>query len=168
MMEAGLSARPVARQLGRSDCVRVRRNWTAREWNQVVYSEKSRSNLSNDDNRVRVWIPRGERLNPTFALQRHTTPTPGVMVWNAIAYNSRSSLVLIRDTMTVQWYVQDILQRLPGAIFQQDNSQPHMARVSQDCLRIVTIISWPARSPDLSLIEHVWDNLGRRVGHLTS
>ncbi|GFU65434.1 uncharacterized protein TNCV_633571 [Trichonephila clavipes] len=47
------------------------------------------------------------------------------MVWGAIPYNRRSSLVLIRGTMTAQRYVHDILQphllplmqRLPGAIF---------------------------------------------------
>ncbi|GFY35137.1 hypothetical protein TNCV_5045121 [Trichonephila clavipes] len=39
------------------------------------------------------------------------------------------------------------MQRLPGAIFQQDNARPHMARVSQDCLRTVTTLSWPAPSP---------------------
>ncbi|GFW71056.1 hypothetical protein TNCV_191471 [Trichonephila clavipes] len=38
------------------------------------FSDESRFNLSSDDNRVRVWRPRGEHLNPTFALQRHTAP----------------------------------------------------------------------------------------------
>ncbi|GFW03562.1 transposable element Tcb2 transposase [Trichonephila clavipes] len=57
------------------------------------------------------------------------------------------------------------MQRLPGAIFQQDNARPHTARVSQDCLRTVTTLPWPARSPDLSPIEHIWDYLGWRVGH---
>ncbi|GFS65379.1 transposable element Tcb2 transposase [Trichonephila clavipes] len=78
--------------------------------------------------------------------------------------------------MTVQRYVHDILQRhllplmqrLPGAIFQQDNDRPHTARVLQDCLGTVTILPWAARSPDLSPIEHIWDHLGRRVGHPTS
>ncbi|GFW26493.1 transposable element Tcb1 transposase [Trichonephila clavipes] len=78
--------------------------------------------------------------------------------------------------MTAQWYVHDILQphvlllmqRLPGAIFQQDNARSHTARVLQDCLRTVTTLPWPARSPDLSLIEHIWDHLGRRGGHPTS
>ncbi|GFW32747.1 transposable element Tcb2 transposase [Trichonephila clavipes] len=46
-----------------------RGNWTSAEWNQVVFSDESRLNLSSDDNRVRVWRPRGERLNPAFALQ---------------------------------------------------------------------------------------------------
>ncbi|GFW84275.1 transposable element Tcb2 transposase [Trichonephila clavipes] len=57
----------------------ARGNWTAAEWSQLVFSDESRFNLSSDDNRVRVWIPRGERLNPAFSLQRHTTPTAGVM-----------------------------------------------------------------------------------------
>ncbi|GFU34624.1 hypothetical protein TNCV_1993441 [Trichonephila clavipes] len=34
-------------------------------------------NLSSDDNRVCAWRPRGERLNPAFALQQHTAPTAG-------------------------------------------------------------------------------------------
>ncbi|GFU63223.1 transposable element Tcb2 transposase [Trichonephila clavipes] len=118
---------------------------------------------SSDDNRVRVWRPRGARLNPAFALQRHTAPKAGVMVWGDIAYNTQSPLVLIRGTMTAQWCVHDILQphvlptmrRLPGAIFQQDNAWPPMGRVSQDCLRTVTTLPWPARFPDLSVIEHI-------------
>ncbi|GFW35988.1 transposable element Tcb2 transposase [Trichonephila clavipes] len=165
----------------RLEWCRARGNWTAAEWNQVVFSDESRFNLSSDDNRVRVWRPRGERLNPAFVLQRHTSLTAGVIVWSAyntpcIAYNTRSPLILIRGTMTAQRYIHDILrpyvlplmQRLPGVIFQQDNVQSHTARVSQDCLRTVITLPWPARSSDLSPIEHIWDNLGRRIRHSTS
>ncbi|GFV37183.1 transposable element Tcb2 transposase [Trichonephila clavipes] len=34
---------------------RARGNLTAAEWNQFVFSDESRFNLSSDDNRVRVW-----------------------------------------------------------------------------------------------------------------
>ncbi|GFX04067.1 transposable element Tcb2 transposase [Trichonephila clavipes] len=64
---------------------RARRNWTAVEWNQVVFRDESRFHLSSDDNRVREWRPRGERPNLAFALQRHTDPTAGVMIWVAIS-----------------------------------------------------------------------------------
>ncbi|GFX77712.1 transposable element Tcb2 transposase [Trichonephila clavipes] len=79
-----LPLRPTHRRL-RLEWCRARGNWTAAEWNQVVFSDESRLNLSSDDNRVRVWRPRGEHLISAFVLQRHTTPTAGVMVWGAIA-----------------------------------------------------------------------------------
>ncbi|GFW27305.1 transposable element Tcb2 transposase [Trichonephila clavipes] len=68
--------------------------------------------------------------------------------------------------MAAQWYVHCIqqshvlplMQRLPGAICQQYNARCHKARVPQDCLRTLTTLSWPARSTDLSLIEHIWDH----------
>ncbi|GFW20815.1 transposable element Tcb2 transposase [Trichonephila clavipes] len=65
---------------------------------QTIRSDKSRFNLSSDEYRARVWRPRGEILNPAFALQQHTRPTAGVMEWGAIAYNTRSSMVLIHGT----------------------------------------------------------------------
>ncbi|GFX30729.1 DUF4817 domain-containing protein [Trichonephila clavipes] len=111
----------------------------------IAFNDESKFNLGSDGNRVHVWRPRGERLNPAFALQRHTAPTAGVMIWGAIAYNTRSTLVLIRDTMTAQWYVHDILQPhvlplrqcLLRAIFQLENDRFRTERLSQDCLRKV-------------------------------
>ncbi|GFU42498.1 DDE_3 domain-containing protein [Trichonephila clavipes] len=58
-------------------------------------------------------------------------------------------------TLTGQRYVDDILRPhvgpfvngLPGAIFQQDNTRPHTARVAQDFLRHFQTLSWPTRSP---------------------
>ncbi|GFV61353.1 transposable element Tcb2 transposase [Trichonephila clavipes] len=58
----------------------ARGNWIAVEWNQVVFNDESRFNISSDGIGVRVWRPRGERLNPAFALQQHSTPIVGVMV----------------------------------------------------------------------------------------
>ncbi|GFX51603.1 transposable element Tcb1 transposase [Trichonephila clavipes] len=60
------------------------------------------------------------------------------------------------------------MQRHPGAIFQNDNPQLYTARVSQDCLRTVTALSWHARSPYLFPIVPIFDHLGQRVGHTRS
>ncbi|GFX08251.1 uncharacterized protein TNCV_3267411 [Trichonephila clavipes] len=35
----------------------------------------------------------------------------------------------------------------------------------QGCYKTVTTLPWPARSPGLSPIEHIWDHLRRRIGH---
>ncbi|GFV84740.1 transposable element Tcb2 transposase [Trichonephila clavipes] len=61
----------------------------------------------------------------------------------------------------LQSHVLPFMQRLPGATFQQANARSHTARMSQDCLRTVTTLLWPARSPEFSSIEHIWDHLGQ-------
>ncbi|GFT49318.1 outer dense fiber protein 3 [Trichonephila clavipes] len=68
----------------------------------------------------------------------------------------------MRGTLTGQRYVDDILRPhvgpflngFQGAIFQQDNARPHTARVAQDFLRHCQTLPLPARSPDLSPVEH--------------
>ncbi|GFW35093.1 hypothetical protein TNCV_5066591 [Trichonephila clavipes] len=75
------------------------------------------------------------------------------------------------ETLTAQRYVNDILRPhvgpflngLPGSIFHQDNARPHTARVAQDFLRHFQTLPFPARSPDLSPEEHVWDQLKRQM-----
>ncbi|GFX51297.1 uncharacterized protein TNCV_2736481 [Trichonephila clavipes] len=133
--------------------------------------EKAETFLGTDDNRVRVWRRPGERYNSPHTVLRHTARPAGVMVWGGIAYDSRSILIVMRGTSTGQRYVDDILRPhvgpflncVPGAIFQQDNARPHTARVAQDFLRHFQTLQWPARSPDLSPVDHVGDQLKRQM-----
>ncbi|GFU85557.1 transposable element Tcb2 transposase [Trichonephila clavipes] len=93
------------------------------------------------------------------------------MVWGAIAYDTRSTLVVMRVTLMDQRYVDNILRPhvesflngLQGAIFQQDNARPHTARVAQDFLRHFQTLPWLTRSPDLSPVEHVWNQLKQQM-----
>ncbi|GFU32117.1 transposable element Tcb1 transposase [Trichonephila clavipes] len=94
------------------------------------FIDESRFNFSSVDNRVRVWRPRGERLNLAFTLQRHTAPTAGVMVWGAVTYNTGSPQVLIRCTMTAQRYVHDIL--LPHVLHYATAPRSHFS--TRQCL----------------------------------
>jgi transposase len=50
-------------------------------------------------------------------------------------------------------------------LLMNDNARPHMARIVVRYLEQVGIrlLPWPADSPDLNPIEHVWDFLGKRV-----
>ncbi|UYV62056.1 hypothetical protein LAZ67_1007664 [Cordylochernes scorpioides] len=154
----------------RLEWCRARSTWMT-EWHRVVFSDESRFCLSSDSRRVRVWRRRGERSNPAAIVERPTVRQRGIMVWGAIAYDSRSPSLHIQGTMTAQRYVDDVLrpvtlpylQGVPNALYQQDNAQPHTARISQQALQDVQMLPWPPYSPDLSPIEHVWDIFGRRL-----
>ncbi|UYV65857.1 hypothetical protein LAZ67_3005721, partial [Cordylochernes scorpioides] len=154
----------------RLEWCRARSTWMT-EWHRVVFSDESRFCLSSDSRRVRVWRRRGERSNPAAIVERPTVRQRGIMVWGAIAYDSRSPLLRIQGTMTAQRYVDDVLrpvtlpylQGVPNALYQQDNARPHIARISQQALQDVQMLPWPPYSPDLSPIEHVWDIIGRRL-----
>ncbi|UYV77577.1 SCD [Cordylochernes scorpioides] len=154
----------------RLEWCRARSTWMT-EWHRVVFSDESRFCLSSDSRRVRVWRRRGERSNPAAIVERPTVRQRGIMVWGAIAYDSRSPLLRIQGTMTAQRYVDDVLrpvtlpylQGVPNALYQQDNARPHTARISQQALQDVQMLPWPPYSPDLSPIEYVWDIIGRRL-----
>ncbi|GFU25183.1 transposable element Tc1 transposase [Trichonephila clavipes] len=127
---------PEHRQLRLLWC-QARSMWNVTDRKKVVFSDESRFVLGTDDNRVRVWRRPGERYNSPHAVLRHAARTAGVMVWGAITYDSRSTLIVMRGTLTLQRYVDDVprLHTLP----------------------------WPASSPDLSPVEHVWEQLKRQM-----
>ncbi|GFY01087.1 transposable element Tc1 transposase [Trichonephila clavipes] len=97
------------------------------------------------------------------------------MVWGAISYHGRSNLVRIEGNLNSSSYVREVLQPevdpflqvLPGAIFQQDNERPHVAKTVRDfcSAQHMQLLPWSAYSTDMSPIEHVGDLVGRRLAH---
>ena len=58
--------------------------------------------------------------------------------------------------------------RHPNHVFQQDNACAHTARLTRDFLQQHNFrtLPWPALSPDLNLIEHLWDEIQRRLNDI--
>ncbi|GFT82593.1 polypeptide N-acetylgalactosaminyltransferase 13 [Trichonephila clavipes] len=50
-------------------------------------------------------------------------------------------------------------------LFMDNSARPHRANIVYECLQSddITRMDWPAYSPNLNPIEHVWDILGGRI-----
>ncbi|GFX06104.1 transposable element Tcb2 transposase [Trichonephila clavipes] len=88
-----------------------------------------------------------------------------VTYWQKVVFIDKSRFVMGTDDNRARVWRRPgpFLNGLPGAIFQQDNARPHTARVAQDFLRHFQTLPWPARSPDLSPVVRVWDQLKRQM-----
>lgn len=150
-------------------------NWQDREWSNVLFTDESRFCLFSDDRRRRVYRRPGERYAQCNIVGTVSYGGGSVMVWGGISLMARTELVVLQGgRLTADRYITDILEPhvVPYAPFigeemllMHDNARPHVARIVQDYLQEVEIetLAWPARSPDLNPIEHLWDNMGQQV-----
>ncbi|KAI3375500.1 hypothetical protein L3Q82_003829 [Scortum barcoo] len=58
-----------------------------------------------------------------------------------------------------------LVRLAPGFLLMQDNARPHVAGVCQQFLQDegIDAMDWPACSPDLNPIEHIWDIMSRSI-----
>ncbi|GFU67623.1 uncharacterized protein TNCV_1643721 [Trichonephila clavipes] len=66
--------------------------------------------LQYQDGRIHIRRHCGERTLAARIRQRHTDPSPGVILWDAILYTSRLPLVRIDDTLNNARYISGVLR----------------------------------------------------------
>ncbi|GFV07935.1 transposable element Tcb1 transposase [Trichonephila clavipes] len=163
-----------------ADAVGVARSVVARLWNRFQETGnvrrrpgagRPRATTSTDDRYIQLTACRNGTENAT-QLQRQLLLATGRM---GVQPNNESQFSLECDTRRVLVWRDRGTRNNPAFVrersqyrragWMDDNARPHRARLVENMLEAETIqrMEWPACSPYLNPIEHVWDMLGRRI-----
>ena len=160
----------------RLDWAIAHQDWTVEDWKRVIYSDETKINSFGSDGRTKVWKMPGETLSDRLVEGIVKFGGGSVMMWGCMAWHGVGYACKIDGRMDADLYTQILEDELQASIeysdkshqdiiFQQDGDPKHHSGKATKWFKDhnITVLAWPAQSPDMNPIEHLWDHLKKKL-----